>query len=410
MEIFAVGGAIRDGLLGLPVQDRDFVVVGATPDAMIAQGFLPVGKDFPVFLHPVTHEEYALARTERKSGPGYKGFVVHADPDVTLTEDLLRRDFTVNAMAQSADGKIIDPYRGRADLERRIFRHVSLAFTEDPLRILRAARFMARFTDFTIAPETMDLMRQMVDGGEIDHLVPERVWQEVARGLMESQPSRMFNSLRDCGALVRLMPEVDALFGVPQSPRHHPEIDTGIHTLMALDYAAKERFDLPVRFAVLVHDLGKAATPPELWPEHPDHEIRSAALVKKLCARLRVPNECRDLAIMNARYHGDIHSAQRLDADALIRLLEALDAFRRPQRFDAILLACLADARGRPGYENAAYAAPEFLRVRLSAAQQIDVAEIVAGTPQTADIAPRIRAARVAAIARIPADFKPENT
>lgn len=400
MEIYTVGGAIRDGLLGLPVKDRDFVVVGATPEMMIAQGYLPVGKDFPVFLHPQTHEEYALARTERKSAPGYKGFVVHSAPDVTLTEDLARRDFTVNAIAQSESGAIIDPYEGRADLQARVFRHVSAAFAEDPVRILRAARFMARFTDFTIAPETMNLMRNMVDSGEVDHLVPERVWQELARGLMEDRPSRMFNALRDCGALTRLMPEVDALFGVPQSPRYHPEIDTGIHTLMALDYAAGAEYGLPVRFAVLLHDLGKATTPPELWPDHPDHELRSETLARQLCARLRVPRESRELAIMTARYHGEIHRIQHLDPALLIDLFVALDAFRRPGRLDDLLLACLSDARGRPGYETAAYAPPDYLRRMLNRAQQIDVAEIVSATLQPADIAQRIREARIAAIVR----------
>lgn len=404
MEIYTVGGAIRDGLLGLSVKDRDFVVVGATPEMMVAQGYLPVGKDFPVFLHPQTHEEYALARTERKSAPGYKGFVVHSAPDVTLTEDLARRDFTVNAIAQSESGAIIDPYEGRADLQARVFRHVSTAFAEDPVRILRAARFMARFTDFTIAPETMNLMRKMVDNGEVDHLVAERVWQELARGLMEVCPSRMFNALRDCGALARLMPEVDALFGVPQSPRHHPEIDTGIHTLMALDYAAQAEYGLPVRFAVLLHDLGKATTPPELWPEHPGHELRGETLVKQLCARLRVPRESRELAIMTARYHGEIHRIQHLSPASLIDLFEALDAFRRPGRLDDLLLACLSDARGRPGYETAAYAPPDYLRRMLNRAQQIDVADIVSATSQPADIASRIREARIAAIARARAE------
>ncbi|HET9113141.1 MAG TPA: multifunctional CCA addition/repair protein [Burkholderiales bacterium] len=399
MEIYTVGGAIRDSLLGLPVKDRDFVVVGSTPEMMIAQGYLPVGKDFPVFLHPNTHEEYALARTERKSAPGYKGFAVHASPDVTLVEDLARRDFTVNAIAQSASGEYIDPYRGRADLESRVFRHVSAAFAEDPVRILRAARFMARFTDFTIAPETLELMRNMVAAGEVDHLVPERVWQEMARGLMEARPSRMFDVLRACGALARLMPEIDALFGVPQSPQYHPEIDTGIHTLMVLDYAAQAQYSLAVRFAALLHDLGKALTPTGSWPEHPDHERRGEIPVKQLCARLRVPKECRDLAMITARYHGEIHRVKQLSPPALVDLFETLDAFRRPHRLDEILRACLADARGRPGYETASYDPPDYMHRMLQSLQQLDVAAIAASVPP-ADIARRIREARIDVITR----------
>lgn len=398
MEIFAVGGAVRDRLLGLPVKDRDFVVVGATPEAMVAQGYLPVGKEFPVFLHPETHEEYALARTERKIARGYKGFTIYADAGVTLAEDLARRDFTVNAIAQSASGEIIDPHRGREDLSARIFRHVSAAFAEDPVRILRVARFMARFVDFTIAPETMDLMRSMVSDGEIDYLVAERVWQELARGLLEIRPSRMFETLRECGALARLLPEVDALFGVPQSAQHHPEIDTGVHVMMVVDYAAHEHFSLAVRFAALVHDLGKGTTPPAAWPDHPDHEARGVILVKKLCARLRVPNDCRALGVVIARYHGEIHRARQLDAGQLVSLFEALDAFRRPQRFDAVLQACLADARGRTGYETVAYPASDYLRQMLQAARQAPVGAIVAAAPQSADIASRIHAARVRAV------------
>lgn len=402
MQVFAVGGAIRDGLLGLPVKDRDYVVVGATPEQMVAQGFLPVGKDFPVFLHPRTREEYALARTERKTAPGYKGFVVHADPDVTLEQDLARRDFTVNAIAQTADGELVDPYHGQADLAARVFRHVSAAFAEDPVRILRAARFMARFAEFTIAPETMSLMRQMVEAGEVDHLVPERVWQELARGLMEAHPSRMFATLRECGALARIMPEVDCLFGVPQPPQHHPEIDTGIHVMMVVDYAASQGFGLPVRFAALTHDLGKGATPPALWPRHHGHEARSVTLVKQLCVRLRVPNDCRDLAVLAARYHGDIHRARQLRAETVIRMFEATDAFRRPQRFTELLQACVADARGRSGYETVAYPAADYLQAALRAAQQIDTASIVAATAEPDQIGLNIRAARIQAIGQLP--------
>ena len=401
MEVFAVGGAIRDSLLGLPVKDRDYVVVGATPEQMVAQGFLPVGKDFPVFLHPQTREEYALARTERKTAPGYKGFVIHADSDVTLEQDLARRDFTVNAIAQSVAGELIDPYHGQADIAARVFRHVSAAFAEDPVRILRAARFMARFTDFTIAAETVALMRQMVAAGEVDHLVPERVWQELARGLMEAQPSRMFATLRECGALVRITPEIDCLFGVPQPPQHHPEIDTGVHVMMVVDYAASQHYSLPVRFAALTHDLGKGTTPSALWPRHHGHEARSVGLVKQLCTRLRVPNDCRDLALIAARYHGDIHRARQLRPDTIIKLFEATDAFRRPQRFAELLQACESDARGRTGYASVDYPSAQYLQDALHAAQQIDTAAIVAATDQPDKIGVNIRAARIWAVSQL---------
>lgn len=401
MDVFAVGGAVRDGLLGLPVKDRDYVVVGATPEQMVAQGFLPVGKDFPVFLHPQSREEYALARTERKTAPGYKGFVIHADPDVTLEQDLARRDFTVNAIAQSVTGELIDPYHGQADLAARVFRHVSAAFAEDPVRILRAARFMARFADFSIAPDTLQLMQQMVAAGEVDHLVPERVWQELAKGLMEKHPSRMFATLRECGALMRIMPEVDRLFGVPQPAQHHPEIDTGVHVMMVVDYAASQDYSLPVRFAALTHDLGKATTPPELWPRHHGHEARSVELTKKLCMRLRVPNECRDLAVIAARYHGDIHRAQQLRPDTIVKLFEATDAFRRPQRFTELLQACESDARGRTGYENVAYPSAPYLQAALLAAQQIDTAAIVAASTEPDKIGLNIRAARIQAVSQL---------
>lgn len=401
MDVFAVGGAVRDGLLGLPVKDRDYVVVGATPEQMVAQGFLPVGKDFPVFLHPQSREEYALARTERKTAPGYKGFVIHADPDVTLEQDLARRDFTVNAIAQSVTGELIDPYHGQADLAARVFRHVSAAFAEDPVRILRAARFMARFADFSIAPDTLQLMQQMVAAGEVDHLVPERVWQELAKGLMEKHPSRMFATLRECGALMRIMPEVDRLFGVPQPAQHHPEIDTGVHVMMVVDYAASQDYSLPIRFAALTHDLGKATTPPELWPRHHGHEARSVELTKKLCVRLRVPNECRDLAVIAARYHGDIHRAQQLRPDTIVKLFEATDAFRRPQRFTELLQACESDARGRPGYENVAYSSAPYLQAALLAAQQIDTAAIVAASTEPDKIGLNIRAARIQAVSQL---------
>lgn len=376
MKTYIVGGAVRDRLLGLPVADRDYVVVGATPEDMIALGYQPVGRDFPVFLHPQTHEEYALARTERKSGHGYKGFRVYAAPDVTLEQDLLRRDLTINAMAEDEAGGLVDPYGGQADLAAKVFRHVSPAFAEDPVRILRVARFSARFTDFAVAPETLSMMRQMVDSGEVDALVPERVWQEIARGLMEAQPSRMFRVLRDCGALARLLPEIDRLFGVPQPPQYHPEIDTGVHVMLAIDWAARQALTLPVRFAVLTHDLGKGVTPPEHWPRHRGHEAKSVELVRALCERIRVPADCRDLAVGVARDHGNVHRARELRTGTLVELLERLDAFRRPERFEAFLLACECDSRGRSGFEDKALPETEHLRQALQAAQAVDAAAV----------------------------------
>lgn len=398
MKTYIVGGAVRDRLLGLPVADRDHVVVGATPDAMVALGYQPVGKDFPVFLHPATHEEYALARTERKSGLGYKGFTVYAAPEVTLEEDLRRRDLTINAIAEDETGVLVDPYGGQRDLAARVFRHVSEAFAEDPVRILRVARFAARFTDFVVAPETNELMRQMVDGGEVDALVPERVWQEIARGLMETQPSRMFQVLRDCGALARLFPEIDCLFGVPQPPQHHPEIDTGAHVMLVVDWAARQGLSLPVRFAALTHDLGKGTTPPEQWPTHHSHEARSVELVRALSERIRVPAECRDLAVAVARDHGNVHRALELRPGTVVELLERVDAFRRPDRFEAFLQACECDFRGRPGYGEKPYPAPGYLLQALQAAQAIDAA-VVARSAPPARIREAIFQARVQAVA-----------
>lgn len=398
MKTYIVGGAVRDRLLGLPVTDRDHVVVGATPEEMLALGYQPVGKDFPVFLHPETHEEYALARTERKSGSGYRGFNVHAAPGVTLDEDLRRRDLTINAIAEDESGMLVDPWGGQRDLTEKVFRHVSEAFAEDPVRILRVARFAARFTEFTVAPETGRLMRQMVDSGEIDALVPERVWQEIARGLMEARPSRMIQVLRDCGALARLLPEIDRLFGVPQPPRHHPEIDTGVHVMLVIDWAARQGMSLPVRFAALTHDLGKGTTPAERWPAHHGHEARSVELVRTLSARLRVPIECRDLAVAVARDHGNVHRALELRPGTLIELLERVDAFRRPDRFEAFLQACECDFRGRPGYEDQAFPAPGYLRRALQAAQSIDAAG-VARRAAPARIREAIFQARVEAVA-----------
>jgi tRNA nucleotidyltransferase/poly(A) polymerase len=398
VKTYVVGGAVRDQLLGLPVQDRDYVVVGATPDEMVAQGFTPVGRDFPVFLHPQTHEEYALARTERKSGHGYKGFTVYAAPEVTLEEDLRRRDLTINAMAMDQSGQIIDPYGGQSDLQARIFRHVSEAFAEDPVRILRVARFAARFTDFSVAPETLALMRKIVAAGEVEALVPERVWQELSRGLMEKQPSRMFRALRECGALARLLPEVDCLFGVPQPPEHHPEVDTGAHVMLVIDWAARQNFSLPVRFAALTHDLGKGATPPELWPRHLGHEAKSVERVRAVSERMRVPADCRDLAIAVAREHGIVHRALELRPGTVVELLERVDAFRRPERFDEFLQACECDFRGRPGYETRPFPAADHFKQALRAAKGVD-AGAVAKRVEPARIREAVFQARAEAVA-----------
>ena len=382
MKIYVVGGAIRDEMLGLPVRDRDYVVVGATPEQMAAQGYRPVGKDFPVFLHPQTQEEYALARTERKTAAGYHGFQFFYAPDVTLEEDLARRDLTINAMAREVlpgdvmSDTVVDPFDGAGDLEARVFRHVSDAFLEDPVRILRVARFAARFADFTVAPETMALMRRMVEAGEADALVPERVWQEVARGLMEDKPSRMFAVLRECGALARVLPEVDGLFGVPQRADYHPEVDTGVHVMMVIDHAAAQGYALPVRFAALTHDLGKATTPEDVLPRHIGHEGRSVDLLKPLCDRLRVPNDCRDLAVLVAREHSNIHRVTEMGAAAIVRMLERSDALRKPARFAEALQACEADLRGRLGWETAPYPQAERLRVALVAVRAVDAGAI----------------------------------
>ena len=335
MKIYEVGGSVRDALLGLPLQDHDYVVVGATPEQMLALGYKPVGADFPVFLHPDTHAEYALARTERKNAPGYRGFVFHTSAEVTLEQDLARRDFTVNAIARDTDGTLIDPYNSVADLNARILRHIGDAFIEDPVRVLRGARFAARLAGlgFQIAPETMTLMRRIAHSGELDHLVPERVWQELARGMMEAKPSRMFAILRDCGALQHMLPEVDRLFGVPQPAKSHPEVDTGVHVMMVLDYAAQRKHSLPIRFAALCHDLGKGVTPMESWPRHPGHEQNSVRMVDEICDRLRVPNDCRELARMTARWHGDVHAVMQRNAETLLTIMDATDALRRPDRF-----------------------------------------------------------------------------
>lgn len=397
MKTFEVGGAVRDELLGRPVRDRDFVVVGATPEQMVAAGFKPVGKDFPVFLHPETHDEYALARTERKTARGYKGFQVYAAPDVTLDQDLARRDLTINAIARADDGTLIDPFNGVGDLRAGILRHVGPAFSEDPVRILRVARFAARF-GFAIADETLALMREMVNNGEVDALVPERVWQELASGLMEAKPSRMFESLRACGALAKILPEVDRLFGVPQPAKYHPEVDTGVHVMLVVDFAAAQGFSLPVRFAALCHDLGKGTTPADQWPRHIAHEARSVDLVKKVCARLRVPQESRELALITARYHGDTHRALELRPQTLLKLLRGCDALRQPQRFEQFLQACGSDFAGRPGYETLVYEPADYLRAALQIVNAVDAGEIARGSAQQ-DIPAAIEKARVAALA-----------
>jgi tRNA nucleotidyltransferase (CCA-adding enzyme) len=432
MQIFSVGGAIRDALLHQAVKDKDWVVVGATPEEMTQQGYQTVGKDFPVFLHPHTREEYALARTERKTAPGYKGFTVHASPEVTLEEDLARRDLTINALAlpqahssmlaqaskannersletfdSAAFEQIfaahgIDPYGGLKDLQSKTLRHVTTAFREDPVRILRVARFAARFPEFSIAPETSKLMKEMVDAGEVEHLVPERVWQELAKGLMTSKPSRMFEVLKDCGALKVLLPEVNALWGVPQRAEYHPEIDTGVHLMMVLNMSAQLNASLPVRVACLLHDLGKGTTPQAEWPRHIGHEQRSAKLLKQVCERLRIPVECKELSDVVAREHGNIHRSQDLNAAALMRLLERCDAIRKPERWPDILLACECDARGRLGFENTPYAPAQRLREVLGAALSVTTSDIAAEAQKQGLSGPavgeKIHAARVRAI------------
>ncbi len=397
MKIYAVGGAVRDELLGLKVTDRDYVVVGATPQEMLRVGFKPVGKDFPVFLHPESHEEYALARTERKTARGYTGFKSHAAPDVTLEDDLARRDLTINAIARDERGRIVDPYGGVKDLEAGVLRHISPAFAEDPVRILRVARFAARF-GFEVAKETLELMRQMTRSGEVDALVAERVWQELAKGLMEAKPSRMFEVLRQSGALNKILPEVDRLFGVPQPREQHPEIDTGAHIMLVIDYAASKNFSLPVRFAALTHDLGKGMTPPSQWPRHPGHEAKSVELVKALCKRIRVPAASRDLALLAAKYHGEAYRALELRPATLVRLLQALDAFRKPQRFAEFLEACSCDFHGRPGFANKPFPQAKYLQGALRAAQSVNAGAIAKRLRQPGQIAAKVRAARIAAV------------
>jgi tRNA nucleotidyltransferase (CCA-adding enzyme) len=401
MDIFLVGGAVRDKLLGRPFTECDYVVVGAVPDDLLALGYRPVGKDFPVFLHPTSGEQYALARTERKTGPGYYGFETRFSPDVTLEEDLARRDLTINAMAERADGTVVDPYGGRRDLEARLLRHVSPAFVEDPLRVLRVARFAARFAPlgFTVAGETLHLMRRIVAEGELRALVPERVWVETERALGEDTPAVYFEVLRACGALAEIFPEIEALFGVPQPPKWHPEIDAGIHTLQVLDVATSLSKDTTVRFAALVHDVGKALTPRDQWPGHLGHEAAGARLIERMAERLRVPTEHRDLAVLVARHHARVHRVGEQRPGTILELLEMTDAFRRGERFERFLLACEADARGRgPELRAAPYPQASQLRSALAAASAVRLPAEVLANEKGPIIAERLRAARITAI------------
>jgi tRNA nucleotidyltransferase (CCA-adding enzyme) len=407
MQVYLVGGAVRDELLGIPVKERDWVVVGGSREDLERLGYREVGRDFPVFLHPQTHEEHALARRERKVAPGYRGFSVEFGPEVTLEEDLSRRDLTVNAIARAADGTLVDPFGGVRDLESRLLRHVSPAFVEDPVRVLRVARFAARFAPlgFRVAPETLSLMREMAAHGEIDALVPERVWQETAKALHEPAASEFFRVLRECGALARIYPELDALFGVPQPPRWHPEIDTGVHTLMVLDQAVRLSAAVPIRFAALVHDLGKGTTPASEWPAHHGHEERSVAMIEALAARLKIPGECRDLAVIVARHHGTVHRAFELKPSTILELLERSDAIRRPERFAAALLACEADARGRLGLEGEPYPQREYLLTAQSAAAAVKPSAEELASPAGANIAEHLRRRRLEAIKSVRARF-----
>lgn len=400
LNVYLVGGAVRDRLLGKQIKDRDWVVVGAIPDEMLRRGFKAVGKDFPVFLHPETHEEYALARTERKLRPGYTGFQFDTSPEVSLQQDLARRDLTINAIAQTETGELIDPFGGAADLRHGVLRHVSAAFMEDPVRVLRVARFVARY-EFRIAAETLALMKQMVSGGEVDALVAERIWSETQRALEEKKPALYCETLRQCGALAKLFPEIDVLFGVPQPPEFHPEGDTGIHTLMVLEQAARLTDNSQVRFAALVHDLGKGLTPKSEWPRHIDHEKRGLEAVKGLCHRLRVPNTYRDLALIVCRYHLDLHRIRELKPATVVKMLQALDAFRKPGRAELFLLACEADYRGRTGYEDRPYPQARVFRQCLLAATAVDAKDMVAADDDASTIAREIRERRVAAVARV---------
>ena len=402
MKIYLVGGAVRDALLNLPVKDKDWVVVGATPQEMLNAGYRQVGRDFPVFLHPQTQEEYALARTERKSGQGYTGFICHAAPDVTLEQDLLRRDLTINAIALGEAEDYIDPFGGQEDSLQRTLRHVSPAFTEDPLRVLRVARFAARYAhlDFQIAPETMSLMRDMAARGELEHLTPERVWKETESALGTQSPHVYFQVLRDCGALATLFPEINALFGVPAPAKWHPEIDTGVHTLMTLHMASRLSPAVDVRFAALTHDVGKGLTPPRLWPSHHGHGPAGVRLIENLCQRLRVPNDIRDLAKLVARYHDLIHTFAVLQPKTLVKLFDDIDAWRKPQRIEQIAITSEADARGRTGFEHSDYPQGRWLRSAWQAAQSVPTREVIDAGFQGPAIREELRRRRICAVAR----------
>jgi tRNA nucleotidyltransferase (CCA-adding enzyme) len=398
LAVYRVGGVVRDELMGLPSEDADYVVVGTSPEDMKQRGFRPVGRDFPVFLHPDSGEEYALARTERKQGRGYHGFVFHTGPDVSLEDDLARRDLTINAMARAPGGELVDPFGGRRDIEAGILRHVSPAFREDPVRILRLARFAARFADFRIADETLELCRAMVEAGEVGYLVPERVWQEMSRALMERHPQRFVDVLRQVGALAEVLPEVDRLFGVPQAARHHPEIDTGVHTLMVLEQAARLDAPLASRFACLVHDLGKGLTPPEQWPRHVGHERTGLEPIAEVCRRLRVPTDCRDLGLLVGEFHLHAHRALELKPATVVKLFERLDLYRRPRRLAPFLLACEADWRGRAGLEDRPYPQADFLRRALKATTAIEARTFVEQGLSGPAIASALHEARIRAV------------
>ncbi len=412
MKVYLVGGAVRDKLLGLQPREFDWVVVGSTPAEMLALGYEQVGKDFPVFLHPQTHDEYALARTERKTGPGYTGFEVHAAADVTLEQDLKRRDLTINAIAEDKDGNLFDPFHGRDDLDAGLLRHVSPAFSEDPVRILRIARFAARFAKwgFHVAHGTNKLMRDMVAAGEVDALVPERVWAETEKALGEDHAERFFQVLRGCGALARVFPEIDALFGVPQPEKHHPEIDTGVHVMMVLQQACLLSDDKQVRFAALMHDLGKGTTPADILPGHHGHEKRGIDLLEALCERIKVPNEYRDLAIITSHYHTHCHHVDELKPATVLRVLEGTDAFRRPQRFEQFLLACTADARGRSGHEDDEYPQAHSLRQSLQACNAIDNQELLQRGYEGKQFAEALRQERINRIRDVQKKFTAANT
>ena len=403
MKIYLVGGAVRDELLNYPFTEKDWVVVGATVNDMLAAGYQQVGKDFPVFLHPVSKEEHALARTERKTAAGYTGFEVHASPDVSLEQDLIRRDLTINAIAKDVNGTLVDPFHGVDDINNKILRHVSEAFAEDPVRILRIARFMARYAHlgFTIADETLALMTAMVAAGEVDALVAERVWQEMQKALSEKTPAAFITTLRDCGALKRIMPELDCLWGVPQPEQHHPEIDSGIHTMMVLEQACKLSNNPQVRFAALVHDLGKGTTAEKEWPQHIGHEARGAKIVLQVCKRMRIPNEYRDLAKRTARFHLHYHRALELKPATVVKTLEQLDAFRKPDRFENFLLASEADARGRPGYENKVFKQGDFFRQALNVSKTINIDELRELGFENQALANKIKEQRISAVAQL---------